>query len=300
MALVEQDTLDLLPPLPTPDKTQMRREASMGCSLVLCTIVGCIAATHVGAHLMAESVQVEITQTCLGLVYTAALVALGSLFGLMWGDPGVVQRSPQTCLPIPAEIAEQLRKGMPLCSTENLIQGGRTYCVRCFLWRIPTQTSSSCIPESCECIANSGNRIHHCNTCQRCVENFDHHCGIFGRCIAGRGFGGNMGYFKMIVASGYFGGCVAAISLFSGLSQTGSTGYWVAVVIGGYLSLVCFGWTLVFIFWQLSKRCGLMPFWDTSYRKGRTAGWKNLHPHTGADSDLENSPVDPVVIGVQR
>lgn len=77
----------------------------------------------------------------------------------MWGDPGTIKRSPETCFPQPELVKERLRNGLTLDGVGNLSEDGRTFCIRCLVWR----------PDDVE--------THHCNTCQRCVTDFDHHCG---------------------------------------------------------------------------------------------------------------------------
>jgi hypothetical protein len=98
-------------------------------------------------------------------------------------DPGVVKRSPETCFPLPPKVADLIEAG---ATSEQIQQLGNlhgekgSFCVRCLVWR-------------------GGDNVqpHHCSTCQRCVTHFDHHCGVFGRCIAGDGLRGNMGFFKV-------------------------------------------------------------------------------------------------------
>eukprot|EP00326_Haptolina_ericina_P038115 CAMPEP_0181237124 /NCGR_PEP_ID=MMETSP1096-20121128/38581_1 /TAXON_ID=156174 ORGANISM="Chrysochromulina ericina, Strain CCMP281" /NCGR_SAMPLE_ID=MMETSP1096 /ASSEMBLY_ACC=CAM_ASM_000453 /LENGTH=189 /DNA_ID=CAMNT_0023332429 /DNA_START=105 /DNA_END=674 /DNA_ORIENTATION=- len=117
-------------------------------------------------------------------IYTEAFVALVCLFGLMFGDPGVVKRSPETCFPLPPKVADLIEAG---ATSEQIQQLGNlhgekgSFCVRCL-------------------VLGDNVQPHHCSTCQRCVTHFDHHCGVFGRCIAGDGLRGNMGFFKVLIS----------------------------------------------------------------------------------------------------
>jgi hypothetical protein len=84
----------LLPPLPQPKVEVMKQESARGCLLVLFVITVCLAATHSGATLLRSE---NLSTAFLITIYIEAGLALGCLVGLMYGDPGVVQRTYVRC-----------------------------------------------------------------------------------------------------------------------------------------------------------------------------------------------------------
>lgn len=248
-----RDYLAVLPPLPEPDTKTRRRQQMLGCVFVPGIVAICVACVHIGYHLLEGHLPDGVRYAWLALVYAEAVAALACLAGLLWADPGVVRRSEDTCLPLPELVLTRLRASEPLDTLDSNVEGadGASYCVRCLVWRRrrpPGEDSGSALAEHlCKVLECSGSSkaFHHCSTCQRCVVDFDHHCGFFGRCIAGKGFGGNMGYFKAILALGFAGNATGWGCLLLALGFT-EYGYWIAVICGGYFGCVfcmfCSGW----------------------------------------------------------
>lgn len=128
---------------------------------------------------------------CIWATTAAACVAF-----LLFGDTGVIERSPTTCYPVPVEAATHLARSDSIHMLRNVNgQQGTSYCVRCLVWR-----SGS---------AKDG-MGHHCNTCQRCVAGFDHHCNVFGRCITNS----NMPCFYLLMSMLFAGVLTAALAIF--------------------------------------------------------------------------------------
>ena len=170
-----------LPPMPAPDLTQMRSQATTGTVVVLSLIALLAGSPHLRAVGCPSQVPGLGCNVGFALLYIESILALVCLCGLMWADPGTLKRSQERCFPLPQSVLDRLRLQQPLAGLENVYEGGNVYCVRCCIWR----------PD--------GTKAHHCSICERCVLDFDHHCGVFGRCIAGRGWRGNMGFYKGIL-----------------------------------------------------------------------------------------------------
>jgi hypothetical protein len=169
-------------------------------------------------------------RTLAKLLLPFTLELCGVLYGLrmvLYGEPGVVDRSADTCFPLPPQVEAWVAAGAPddlgLARLHtNIVDGDHSYCVRCFVWRGPedcTPTYSGecggifagrpCVMASCRCLlwcllpclfgAATFKPTHHCSTCQRCVKGFDHHCLFYGRCITKY----NMKYFTLTNGCGY-------------------------------------------------------------------------------------------------
>lgn len=225
--LVEAATshdMDLLPPMPTPERRRQRLELTRGVSFVLVLVISQVIVVQT-LGFTRPSIAGRVCQVVNGVEAGVALVCLGFM---IWLDPGTVRRTPATCLPVPPEVKQRLAQQESLSGMVNVRSGGDSYCVRCFVWRRPGRGEA-----------------HHCRTCQRCVLEFDHHCGVFGRCIAGSlwGWRGNMPYFKIIIFTGFasYLTTVAAVSI--GVDQR----------IGWYIALGLLGWVALVALLRCSK-----------------------------------------------
>lgn len=208
LRMVDENAMPALPPLPEPDRNQMRGESCCGTTFVCFLITLFVSATV----MISRDIPMPLRAWPLTFILAEAVLALAMLAGLMFGDPGVVRRTPSSVLPVPQEVEARLAAGQGMEGLKNLRDGKRSYCVRCLVWRdheAPLSAVQRCYAYlGC---ARSGahpneNGVlvcktipHHCSICQRCVLHFDHHCGVFGRCIAGRGLDGNMKYFMTII-----------------------------------------------------------------------------------------------------
>jgi len=263
----EDGEVFILPPLPMPDYWLRRQESTTGCGLVVVMVAMCITATEFGVRQMSSSMPEAVLFAGRSVVFAAAAFAFYCLCGLMFADPGTLLRTERTCLPVPSTVAEKLRaREPPPYLVDNITNDKHVYCVRCLMWRVPNPPCEEDFCTRVDCCSKEVNRIHHCSTCQRCVEHFDHHCGVFGRCIAGRGVGGNMGYFKGIIAACNVGSVVSISCLLGGLRQFGTVGSWIVTIVVGYFGLyfvvIAVGWT-VWKFWNYGVERGIIarPHW---------------------------------------
>lgn len=210
--LSPEELLVALPPPPSPQYAAMRVQACGGCCFVLIVICVCVGGTYYGTELPTRDFPDSLKLALRYLVYTEAAVAIICLLGLMWGDPGVVHRSTDSCFPLPEQVLDILNEGKDFSMLkENIVNDEGSFCIRCLVWR-RSQPGSSRF---------KGDAFHHCSICQRCVRHFDHHCGVFGRCIAGRGLRGNMGYFRIIIITGFLGGATLFVTWAMVLREVG-------------------------------------------------------------------------------
>eukprot|EP00933_Yihiella_yeosuensis_P051093 TRINITY_DN4893_c0_g2_i1.p1 TRINITY_DN4893_c0_g2~~TRINITY_DN4893_c0_g2_i1.p1 ORF type:complete len:313 (+),score=35.45 TRINITY_DN4893_c0_g2_i1:30-941(+) len=245
-----EEVLQVLPPMPAPLRAKCTQNV-MGCFYVLSAIALHVGLTHIGANFLedasGDNLDFWLPQV---FAFAEASVALICLVAIMLADPGELKRSESRCLPVPSEMAQWLEnrspEGLQADSSikGNIEQDGRTYCVRCCLWRDQENQASG--------------RYHHCSICQRCVPHFDHHCMVLGKCIAGQGCKGNIGYFRTLVSMQWMGLLTSYTTLTVGLFRSDDWKFWLGVasltILGIYICSFCSVFILsIFFRWRFQS-----------------------------------------------
>lgn len=206
----EADLMKKLPRLPTPDYLSQFGECSVGSLVVL--LIAAVVVFGVWYITAGEEFDENLRLVFFSIVCGEAAMAVFCLLALLFGDPGVIKRRSSTCFPMPPEVENRILASQEMPRTNVRNSGGRSYCVRCCVWREVSKegvakgrvTKLIDAAPSCGIIdADSEYQAgHHCGVCQRCVRDFDHHCGFYGRCITKK----NMIYFKGVINIGLFTG----------------------------------------------------------------------------------------------
>lgn len=140
------------------------------------------------------------------------------------------------------------------------LRRGHRYCVSCHIWRPP--------------------HAHHCQQCQRCVENFDHHCDVLHTCVGGL----NHRWFTLFLLTTFF----ASLTLCGGGART-------ILLLGFYTGVVptkpprYFGHTVVLPRLRIASCCHVRLRLLTCQQQQQKSS--HLHPastHTCLGSHLQS------------
>ena len=92
----------VLPDLFAPNYTVMRKQSAVGCTVVSSIIVACVGATH--AAVSFGELSDPLPTVFITAIWAETTIALVCLFGLLFGDPGVIKRSEERCTPVPTGL----------------------------------------------------------------------------------------------------------------------------------------------------------------------------------------------------
>ena len=104
--------------MPKPDRETMFYESLAGTGIVLGITAGCVLVTHAGA-LGFGTLHDGWWWFFFLAIYLEATVAVCCLLGILFGDPGTIKRSPETCLTNPVVEPQGRADPRSLCGARR-------------------------------------------------------------------------------------------------------------------------------------------------------------------------------------